>query len=893
MGNHKKKKTERIIYTTPKPNNYYVWNPFKKIGFNLYAGIKDKITNMRFPTYHVIALSVIIVLLLGLIGFIRLNMIVVEPRGGFDLTNFTHATDTQGEIHTIENDRFEFFFDETTTQFSLFDTQTNQTWNSNVTEDDPFPGVTSNSLNAQQNTLVVRYVDASGVERSIQNYTESIQRDQFYIHYPDDKTVEVFYEIGDTDIDYTDLPQRLSRERFETMILDYIDEDEEPLEYRFLTNAYNYVSEQEVYALNNAASFSQNAIERLYNIIFNMTPYTVEDFEDDHIEQGVELPDTKPMIKVGIRYTLTNEGFDATIINESIEYSRDYPLANIDLLPNFAEASTSNEGYMFVPEGSGALINLNNGKSTREYNQRLYGLDDAKVPMREPNTTESTALPLFGMKKDDGAFLGIITQGDAMSSLHARVSEQRDSYNRVYPRFHYMESDRIRIPGVTSTEQSQLFRRVWTRFYSEQDYSVSYRFTDEQNADYLGMASLYREYLIDLGLSPQSRAGELSLNLTLLGGYQKQNHFVGIPYQTIEPLTTTDQAEIILDALIDNDVHNINLIYQGWMNDGIEHYLPNDINFHRSIGALSDFEGLLQYTNDRNINLYPEVNFVRPYTNKNLNESSDTARTIAGELAIHYKYNLATQLPDTQSRAQYILNPTMIESLMEDFNEAYRDLPFENIAVNDLANRLSGSYNNQEHFFRYETLALQEEALASLVEDNQEVLLRNPLGYAIPFGDLILDLPVRGTEFNIIDRSIPFYQLALSGMMDYSGPSFNLFDERSIEWHKLKALETGSHLNFTWTYLDTYDLMHTEYNYLYSTQYENWLDISTDMYQEIYDLAIHNARLIYHTEHDRDIVEVGYDNDVSIIINYRNTPYDHEGVVIDSMDYRYVKGGEE
>ena len=52
-------------------------------------------------------------------------------------------------------------------------------------------------------------------------------------------------------------------------------------------------------------------------------------------------------------------------------------------------------------------------------------------------------------------------------------------------------------------------------------------------------------------------------------------------------------------------------------------------------------------------------------------------------------------------------------------------------------------------------------------------------------------------------------------------PSANLDTSKSLEWYKLKALESGSKLQFTLSYRDTVDLIKTQYNHYYSTYYNN------------------------------------------------------------------------
>ena len=83
----------------------------------------------------------------------------------------------------------------------------------------------------------------------------------------------------------------------------------------------------------------------------------------------------------------------------------------------------------------------------------------------------------------------------------------------------------------------------------------------------------------------------------------------------------------------------------------------------------------------------------------------------------------------------------------------------------------------------------------------------------------ILDLDMVGTMHSIVDYDIPFVPLVLNGYFNYAGPSINIADSKSVNWHMLKAIETGSNIQFTFTNDQTTKLIKTEYNYLISTYY--------------------------------------------------------------------------
>ena len=51
-----------------------------------------------------------------------------------------------------------------------------------------------------------------------------------------------------------------------------------------------------------------------------------------------------------------------------------YPISAIQILPFFGAANLDQTGYIFIPDGSGALIDLNNGKEHYQpFSARVYG----------------------------------------------------------------------------------------------------------------------------------------------------------------------------------------------------------------------------------------------------------------------------------------------------------------------------------------------------------------------------------------------------------------------------------------------------------------------------------------------------------------------------------------
>ena len=155
------------------------------------------------------------------------------------------------------------------------------------------------------------------------------------------------------------------------------------------------------------------------------------------------------------------------------------PLLTFTLLPYFGAAYLDQEGYIFVPDGSGALIHLNNGKTTASiYSQPVYG-DDLSF-RGDAHRPHQNHLPVFAEAGQSG-ILAVIEEGEALARIQADIAGKLHSYNVVYPQFTLR-------PSVMS-----IVRRYQSRMY-QGDIRVRYVFLEGEDADYVGMAHAYQDY---------------------------------------------------------------------------------------------------------------------------------------------------------------------------------------------------------------------------------------------------------------------------------------------------------------------------------------------------------------------------------------------------------------
>ena len=174
--------------------------------------------------------------------------------------------------------------------------------------------------------------------------------------------------------------------------------------------------------------------------------------------------------------------------------------------------------------------------------------------------------------------------------------------------------------------------------------------------------------------------------------------------------------------------------------------------------------------------------------------------------------------------------------------------------------------------FKINAIQEQIRSLELVAKNIQNINLYQPYDYAFEFISHAKDVPFESTQKELLDYSIPFYQLVINGMFDYSGESINMNIEKTIDYHIMKLIETGSNPQFTFTYDSSSELIKTNYNYYYNTEYSNWLHEVQTIYDTLVDLDIYSCQLVAHEKLDTNVFKVTYSDgagkQINIILNY-------------------------
>lgn len=512
----------------------------------------------------------------------------------------------------------------------------------------------ANSTTIRQQLLsqiVISYEDSKGTESTMYSYTEASLRSQITI-----KNIKggirVEYTMGRQDSRRL-VPRMIEKNRFETLILNNIDSEfyrEKLLSMYVLQDPYDTsLSERAIaemqakYPITNSMAvyiFATNAsdyeLTRSETTIKTYAPdYSYEDLDYDHELTGYEGTDEAPaLFRLAIEYTLSEDGIEARLPANGIRYDETtYTLLDVTLLPYMGCISSENDGYTFMPDGSGSLITASDlAGITWNRAGQMYGPDYAyseisgahqevmTLPVwgavttttetvttteteiiteaytyTDPDTGEEVEVPAETKTTTTSeevtrskGYVAIITEGDSMAELMYENGGSIHKYAAIYPSFTPRPSDEYNLSESISAASNATWRVTSSRKYVD-SYRILYVMLDDEELaaeaiasgemtttyapTYYGMASAYRDYLEAQGIltriTEEETAENMPLYIEVLGTLQTTEKILSIPVTVDAALTTFEDIQTMYEELAAEGVDNINFKLTGFSNGGL------------------------------------------------------------------------------------------------------------------------------------------------------------------------------------------------------------------------------------------------------------------------------------------------------------------------------------
>ncbi|MCQ6559009.1 DUF5696 domain-containing protein [Paenibacillus mendelii] len=788
----------------------------------------------------------------------------------------------EGMDAVLENDSLRLYISKATTEIAVLDKQSGQIWRSNPdsSEDKLATPYLKGKLSSQISFV---YLTKNGQNKDYDSYNNSIKYKQFDI-VPTDKDVTVTYRFGNPEKGIEAIPRVVSKERFEERLLKRL---EDPADQEQLKVRYKFMEEQGVYERREIPK----AVVKKLLALFEKVEYTEEDLAIDNgngSEGATEEEGANPKFSASIRYTLSGADLVVSVDTNSItEDSPPYRIHSMNVLENFGAASKQDEGYIFLPDGSGTLIPLNNGKKLAQpVFMPVYGEDKAKYVKEKYNTMQPNRLPVFGMKKNDAAFLAIIEEGDGLAWLSADIAGRQHEFNTVSSQFIILPKDEVRLSN------NEIMYKTPKNTYRGK-LQIRYAFMNGEQANYSGMAAAYRSYLENTtDMVKMKEGGDTPFYLELTGSIPKKKNMLGFPYEALVGLTNLEQATDLVNQLNAKQIANIRLNYKGWFNNGLNHDFPSDIDMEGIIGTKKEWKQLSEKLTQSGGGFYPDVAFLQVYQDSSgFSPTADAAQYISRRYAKIYEFDRAAYFR-SDNLQYYLLSPNKLKAEINGFMSDYKNLNPGSISLRDLGSDLYSDFRRKGEVTREDAKQIVTQQVQRIHEEVPDIMVAGGNAYTLPYASHVVRVPEKSNEYQLAGESVPFNQMVLHGYVDYAGSPYNLSDDQNVRVNMLRSLETGSNVYFSWIYEDPAVLKETSYSYLFSTHYERWLDDAVQAYEEV-NGVLKNVRGQTIARHDKlsdRVFKTTYENGLSITVNYGGQDVQVGGNTIKALDY-IVEGG--
>lgn len=694
---------------------------------------------------------------------------------------------------------------------------------------------------------------------------------------------------GESNRFYEYLPKKMSIETYEEMFVGglqrlmeegTLDETTGDRYLMTLSLVYRRSLTEECYAVTYNGNPPTSATNQLIEVA-RLVGYTQDMLFEDADTFGFTVTIVEPaQFDLVLELTLDDKGdLIAHVPTSSIVSYNDYytPQA-LSVLPNFGAATLDqyDDGYIFVPDGSGALVQFNSYiPNVSDYKRPFYDNDFYNDFSYMPEYGEELYMPVFGMlygTADDTekGFLAIVEDGVRTAYMNIRLaSSGADSanYNKAYASFEIAQYKRVKINGEYSSDSG-----VYLVNTGMQDLDLTTRYQlYGSNTSYFDLAKGYQAYLAEsTGMAVQYGDGKTQMYLEVVGGLNIASRFVGIPYSRAYSMTTYEELLEIMKSMEGIDYQ---IQYDGAFNGGWNGQLNRGADLANQNGRSSRLNDALSYAEENGIPLYLQVSLTKIWESGNgFRASTHAVRDYANDEVLLSRYQpvlgiLNRALNDGATHDDYyLLSPKYLSAVTDAFLKDADD--YQNLAISDLA----GMYYADYRYENYISGQVGDSVLTKNLDkfsEGKTLALTNPHVDKLHYGSIATDISRESSDYATFAVTIPFKQLVMNGLIDYTTEDVNL-SSKNPAYFILQTAELSSYPKFIITYKNVDVLKDSDYSYLFSAQYSLLEEKIKAVYEECVSIRnrIGTDEIVGHEVLGDGIYQTIYVNGTVVLVNY-------------------------
>ena len=573
-------------------------------------------------------------------------------------------------------------------------------------------------------------------------------------------------------------------------------------------------------------------------------------------------------------FEIEKNGLAVSIPSKFIKQSNGNRIVSISVMPYFGAARTDEQGYILIPDGSGAIAQFEktSQKEERIYSYQLYGTaiqNMDELLERDKQDIKNMMLPVFGIRRENSAFLAAVTEGSENSVLNIVPNGfQCKNLARAYFTLSYVYTETLKINGK-KFEQLMSIQEL-------SDRKINYFILNGSDCDYSDMAAVYRDYLEENKiLKEKINLSEPMVSLDVLMGVNKSGFF----RDKYVKMTTVEELENILNDLSSVGV-KAEITLQGW-NDGGFTAIPTSSKISSGIGSKSKFINFTEFAKSKGFTIYLYNNFLESTADsKTVNLKKDVVRDYVGFIVFD----------KTKSKAMLNIKDTLSRQIEKARStNLYKNSGFSLARVGQW---LWNNYDKDNPCTRTQVLEACMSALSNTLEHEGKVQIYGGNQYVLGYADSLREIPDTSSGYYFTTKSVPFYQMVISGYSRYTSIAGNM--SYDLNYQKLKWIEYGSTPYYVITNKNALELVDSDYDKLFSSEYSVWGENIKSIYEEYKGelSAISGAELLSHNYITDTLCCVKYNNNTTVYINYGDRPETVDGITVPAKDYMLISGKE-
>ena len=514
--------------------------------------------------------------------------------------------------------------------------------------------------------------------------------------------------------------------------------------------------------------------------------------------------------------------------------------------------------YTFTNETTGETTSEYVSASIKDMNTMVGELDKLINDEENPATKKDITSTVINR-----GFVAIIEDGESLAEIATYHAGSLSDYNTIMTYFNPRPKDSYDISDSISVTTSSTWTVVSNRKYTG-DYRINYIIlTDEQIAkenkinnyyasDWMGMATAYRDYLIQKGtlkrILNKDVLKDIPLYIEAFGALKVTEQILTFPVQVMKPLTTFQDLVTMYTDLSEVGIKNINFKMVGFANGGMRSTIPYKLKWEKAVSKEMSFQDLLAYAEnvaaeDENahIGIYPDFDFLYENNKKafdGLNLKRDAVKTIDNRYTSKRLYSATMQ--KYVSYFQLAISASKIDRFTTKLLSNYTKYDVTGISVGTMGTDLNSDFDEDDPYNREDSKEFTIEALAQIAEAVPSVMVDGGNAYTWKYVDHIVDAYLDSSQYVKASNSVPFLGVVLHGFIQFAGSPLNMEGNTSISI--LKTIENGASVYFVLSYRNTAELKEdTLLSQYYSIRYDIWKNDVIDLYNTVNE-AMHDVQ---------------------------------------------------